>query len=248
MYRYRQTFQVRAYETDPNGELTLPFLVNYFQEVAWNSSAENGASTHKLHDMGLAWVLYRMQIEIDRLPRYAEEIEVQTWPSGRERVYVFRDFRIMAGGEEIARAKSTWLVFNLERRRLSPVPDFIIQVLDNIETPPGYVPTELPVAENDDFTWQTPAQPTRMDEDLNGHVNHGLYFRWLLESLPPETAAQRKLHRVDLTFRKEVLPGDLLSLQAKAGEENAFFHRFLRTNDQEPVATGTTFWLAPNHF
>jgi hypothetical protein len=46
-----------------------------------------------------------------------DTIELETWPSGVDRLFALRDFRIRKRGVVIGRAASQWLLFGIESRR-----------------------------------------------------------------------------------------------------------------------------------
>ena len=111
-------FAVRSYEIDPRGVLTLPTLCNYLQETAGNHATSFDLASDQLLAGGLAWVLIRLQVEVERFPAWREEITVETWPSGFDRLYAQRDFMVIDAEERtVARATSQWFVMDVARRR-----------------------------------------------------------------------------------------------------------------------------------
>jgi acyl-ACP thioesterase len=119
-------------------------VADYLQEAAGHHAAELGVSMQALLEEGRAWVLAHLRLDVDRLPRWEEDVVVETWPSGLDRLYATREFILYAGGreegagketeasrEEIARGTSAWLVIDAERRRPLRPP----QMLRSLETP-----------------------------------------------------------------------------------------------------------------
>ena len=93
-YPGKSQFTVRSSEIDYRGQATMPALVSYMQEAAWENTRDLGISMYDLLERGLTWVLQRLRVEMFRYPKHGESITVKTWASGRERVFLHRDFRI----------------------------------------------------------------------------------------------------------------------------------------------------------
>src|SRR5512147_1202378 len=107
----RDSFAVHSYEVDAFGTLAVPALAGYLQEIAGAHATELGVGLEALRARGLTWVLARLRLEIARLPRLGETIEIATWPSGIERVAARREFLVRgADGEVHAKATSVWYV------------------------------------------------------------------------------------------------------------------------------------------
>ena len=81
-------FTVRSNELDYRGRVTMPTLVSYMQEAAWENTRDLGISMYDLLERGLTWVLQRMRVEMLRYPEHGESITVETWASGRQLVSV----------------------------------------------------------------------------------------------------------------------------------------------------------------
>src|SRR5512138_1797291 len=117
MRSLKESFSVRSYEVDAFNELAVPALWGYLQEAAGLSADRLGFGVKRLMDAGFTWVLARQRLEIARAARFGETVEIETWPNGTERLAAFREFVVRCGGEEIARATSTWFLLELKTRR-----------------------------------------------------------------------------------------------------------------------------------
>ena len=222
----QSTFTVRSTETDQSGQATLPALVGYMQEAAWDNTATMGISMYELLERGLTWVLQRMRVEMFRYPRHREGITVETWASGRERVFLHRDFRVYGADRELlGQATSVWLVMDVVKRQMVSVPDFITAV----EVVPGAEP--LPFAKGKLPQLQEAAYEAQMpvrwhDIDLNRHVTNTRYLQWVLESLPADILDKQQLQEIDIIFKAESTLGDTVAARAGIAEES---HAFLHT-------------------
>jgi acyl-ACP thioesterase len=238
-----ETFKVRANETDTQGRLTLPALVNYLQEAANNNVRQSGASMEELHQRGIAWVLSRMKLELFAYPSHGEEVTVKTFPSGAEKYFFYRDFRVLdAQGRLIGQATSTWPVIDRQKRQMVSVPDFLNVFRIGGDEPP------LPVAKGKlapvGQAWhERSCQVGWYDIDVNAHANNMCYFRWLVEAMPADFLAAHRLAGVDMQFRAEANLGDAIWVRAAPSDgELGFAHQLANPASGKDYALARSVW------
>ena len=237
-------FIIRSNEIDYRGQATLPALVSYMQEAAWENTATLGISMYELLERGLTWVLQRMRVEMFRYPRHRENITVETWASGRERVFLHRDFRIYSESRELlGQATSVWLVMDVVKRQLVSVPDFIMAV----EVVPGQEPLpfakgKLPQLQKAEHEQQVPVR--WHDIDLNRHVTNTRYLQWVLDTLPLEVLEQKQLQELDIIFKAESVLGDTVAsaVSAAEGAAEVYLHRLTSQESGKELVQAKTVW------
>ncbi len=184
MKLHTETFRIRAGEVGPGGLLRLTALADIFQEVAGNNAIAVGYGTDALREQGLTWVLSRLRIAVTNLPRWCDEIVVSTWPSGIERLWAFREFRVeRPDGEVLARGSSAWLILKIASKRPIRPPEFVERAAVGMPPREMASPTEeidLPEGLEPGPSFRA----GRYDLDVNGHANNVAILRWLLEALP----------------------------------------------------------------
>jgi acyl-ACP thioesterase len=205
---FREAARVKANEVGPDGTMRLPALLDLFQEAAGNSATALGWATDTLLAEGKTWVLSRFHLRLRALPRWRDEIAVETWPSGALRVFALREFRASsADGGPFAEATSAWLLVAVPSKKPLRPPAEIVAAAKG--TPPRVIddifePLEAP---RDGGGAEGPrARIGRFDLDLNAHANNVAIFRALLEGLenvPPPFALEAE-------FRGEAFEGDVL--------------------------------------
>ena len=108
--------RVRYSEVDHRGRLTLPALVNYFQDCSTFQSEVLGVGMAWLKSEQKAWVLSHWQIVVDRYPELCEEIAVGTFAYKFRGLMANRNFYMKDGaGRIIARADSSWVFMDLAK-------------------------------------------------------------------------------------------------------------------------------------
>lgn len=238
-----EVHRIRVNEIDDTKTATLPALVNLMQEVAWNNSTNLKYSVYDLMEHGVTWVVYRMQIHIKRYPRQQESITVKSWPSGMDRLYTYRDYKILDDrDQEIVRATSAWLVMDIKKRELVSVPNFIREGLDFAK---GHeqIPldrTKLLPVNNTSRSYQTEVGIFNMD--VNGHVYNTYYFQWLLESMADLKSMGRKVNYIDIQFKGESRNGDILSVISEEISKDAHHHQILNADTETELIRAKTQW------
>jgi len=235
-----EKFKVRVSEVNSKKELTVPSMINLMQEAAWNNAGRLGFSVYDLHGMGITWILHRMQLKINDMAFHGDNITVETWPSGMDKYYVFRDFKVHGQNGLLATAASNWLVFDIKERKLISVP--------------GYLSENVPTANNDHLPRVTGKlqKINNVDSsvdikvgwhqlDPNQHTNNLYYFIWILESLP-EFTFHMNLRSVDIIFKSESQHGDLLECQVQQVEDCRFLHSILNKKQGQQVIQAETIW------
>lgn len=236
---------VRASDVTPNGTASVLALATYFQEAAGRHAAELGVSMQDLLADGKAWVLARLRMEVDRLPEWEDEITIETWPSGLDRLYATREFVFVDDEDrELARGTSAWLVIDTERRRPLRPPS----VLYDIDVPDRPAPLERDAV---DFSPPSAVDRERTfsvryhDLDLNRHVNNVRYLEWALETLPPAMLDERRCVELALQFEAETTLGDFVRASAERREDGGSLrvrHRLAHADTDRTLALATTVW------
>ena len=107
MYTFES--RVRFSEADHTELLTLPGLVNYFQDCSTFQSEDIGYGVESLKKSGLAWILSAWQIVVNRYPKFGEHIRVSTWATDFTGLFGLRNFKMEdEAGEMTAWANSVW--------------------------------------------------------------------------------------------------------------------------------------------
>lgn len=242
-----EKFSVRANEVDFRHRLTIPALVNLLQETAMHNIGAIGLPMHLLKEKNLGWVISRLYLKINEYPKETEQISVETCPHTFEKYYAYRDFRVYNSNQEvICTVSSSWLLFDLEKRQLISIPDFVKQkvTLCTKHPPLPFPKNKIRALQKADY--QANFQVSWHNLDLNKHVNNVVYFQWALDTLPEEILNNFFVNEFDIVFRNECLLGEKVISQAEEvnieqdkSEANAtqktFIHRITKEKDGKEV-------------
>ena len=213
MYTFES--RVRFSEVDATEKLTLPAVVNYFQDCTTFQSEELGRGIEALKAIGKGWILSAWQIEVNRYPKICEKLKIDTWATTFDGIYGNRNFRLRTENDEVlARANSIWVYMDLVKGRpLRPDQDVISAY--EIDPPLDMEPVSRKIALPKELEEREAFPVLRHQIDVNNHVNNCQYIQMALEVLP-ECGRAKKI-RVE--YKKSAVYGDKIVLK-KAVEES----------------------------
>lgn len=239
---YRHTFYLRPLEADPSGGIRHGLLTDFLQQSAWIHAEKLGVGTPLLISKGLTWVLNRLMVNMKSEPESNGPITIETWPSGTEKIFVYRNFRLIDHtGTVCGSARSAWLVVDINRKRAVSPPDFIKNLPVTPEEGNSKLYTEkLPLLQKESYS--AAINVRRQDIDINDHVNNNVLIQWFYECLPYNHGKIGPLKELDIQFKAECHYGDEIISSAEATGDG-FLHLLKRKSDGAELATGRTVWL-----
>lgn len=247
METFRETFTVHSYDVDAFGIIAVPALTGFLMEAAGLHANQLGVGLEALMEKGLTWVLARQRLELPVPIRLGDALEVETWPTGVERLAALRDLVVRRqDGVEVARATTQWFVLDQGSRR--PVrPDAVLDARFPRERTASIVELgagKLPELEHWEF--QKRFHVRYQDIDVNLHANNASYVAWALEAIPLEVWQSSRLTALEVHYLAECrLGGAILSRLVRRDAEPsaaAFAHAVVREEDEKELARITTAW------
>lgn len=232
--------KAQSYHINRFGEVSTPNLFWYMQEIAWEHAHILGFGFDHLREDQLFWVLSRLLVKIERRPRWTEEFTLETWSRGTDGFFAYRDYRFLdKDGEEIIRATSSWLVLDLESRK--------IQRLNQYKNFPAYQESvfgynagkvDAPPASSDLNYY-----PALFSEiDINQHFNTGRYLERINNSYPYSFHEAHKLSELEVNFVREGLPGDALGVNRQEISEDLHLCNVVRDTDNAELIRARLTW------
>ena len=160
------------------------------QEAAGLHAVHLGFGYDDLIKSNTAWILSRVNIKFVNTPLWREDVTLTTWHKGADRLFFLRDFIMKDNqGRERVKATTSWLVLNLETRRLVRDPllmeEGTVCTENVIETPADKVqmPKEIQAEHVLEHT------VAYSDIDMNGHTNNAMYMQWAMDAVDYATAS-----------------------------------------------------------
>ncbi|MBN1780832.1 hypothetical protein JW948_06895 [bacterium] len=240
---WQERFNVHTYEVDALGKMSLPVLGSLLQETASRHANDLNWGYASLIQKNCIWVLTALKIEMTAYPEWDDTLMIETWPSGKNRLYYFRDFRIKNEQEQtLGIATTNWLIIDIDSRR--PARPEITEPFDFTELGTVFPepPRKWPVSE--DITVIETVSVKFDDLDINNHVNNIRYFDWMLRSMEADFRKKHRLRSFEIHFLSEALENDRIQVALK--QESGHFEHLLKQEDSgKSVAQARSSWELP---
>lgn len=206
-FQFCKDFEVRSYQVDPDGKLSLTALSNLFQEIAWRhaDSADFGRNLQEQH---LSWIMARIDIKCKDLPSWGDSIKVYTAGRGQDKLFAFREFSITnLEGHILAQGMSSWVLMNVQTKRIFKPENVLPAKLFNPQENPEWQPDKVKL--KGIFLKSEKLKVRFSDLDLNNHVNNTSYIRWVENILRENTCDTPRLL---INYLAECVMGDELDI------------------------------------
>ena len=219
MKKYIQDITIPCYDTDASWRLKPASFMNYAQEAAGNHAVYLGFGYDDLIASNTAWILSRVHVVFTDTPKWKDRITLATWHKGLERLFFLRDFILTDDqGRERVKATTSWLILNLETRRLVRDPGLSEdgECKENvIETPADKVvmPKDVEAEHVMDH------MVAYSDVDMNAHANNAMYMQWAMDAVDYDIASARPVKEFTINFNHETKPGDKVEIYKARIEE-----------------------------
>jgi medium-chain acyl-[acyl-carrier-protein] hydrolase len=215
---YKKNYHVDYGDSDYYKRLKLSALFNYLQDIASLHSENTNLGIEKLqNDLGVAWVMIRIMLDIKRMPVCNENIVVETWPLQPKKMEIERDFVVSdTDGSVLVSAVSNWVVLDMEKRE--------IQKMENVVAPENYVFIEKKAIDRRMGRLKAAGQLYPVfkksvgysDIDINGHVNNSKYIDFIADCFSLEEHEKHSVKSIQVNYISEALAGDTISLYKDA--------------------------------
>jgi acyl-ACP thioesterase len=196
-------WEINFLQCYPNGYLKYTELCNLFQLTAATHSELGGISFSDMQAHDQAWVLSKMRIEINRLPKWKDKVTIKTWINSLENSRSTRCLELYIGDEKMVGCETFWAVFNTNTRRPEnlALPHEHFEIYSDIKAvETGF--SKINIAQEFELIQQRVVQLS--DLDIVNHANSVKYLEWCLDCIEPELLLKKKIKSLDMNYLKEV--------------------------------------------
>lgn len=204
MYSFKS--RVRYSEINKQGQLSIPSVLNYFQDCSTFQSEHLGVGVDYLKKEKKVWVLNSWQIEFIQDIGMLEDIETGTWSYGAKGVYGYRNFVLnKADGSRAVNANTIWVFTDMVTGVPVKVQSKDVEIYG---TEPKIDMTDYgrKIMTEGEGVKETEFPVRKYHIDTNGHVNNVKYVQFAMEYL--EDNAKVKALRAE--YKKSAKYGDVI--------------------------------------
>ena len=207
---YQMKMKIPFDMADMNGHIKLPDVILLSLQVSGMQSIELGVSDKAiLEDYNLVWIITDYDIEVVRLPRFAEEITIETEALSYNRLFCYRRFTIYdETGQELIHMMATFVLMDRDSRKVHAVESEIVAPYQSdfdkkLIRGPKYDSLNEPISKDYHVRFY--------DLDMNGHVNNSKYLDWIFEVMGADFLTHYIPKKINLKYVKEVRPGGVIT-------------------------------------
>ena len=207
---YQMNMKIPFDMADMNGHIKIPDVILLSLQVSGMQSIELGVSDKAiLEDYNLVWIITEYDIEVVRLPHFAEEITIETEALSYNRLFCYRRFTIYdEAGQELIHMMATFVLMDRDSRKVHAVePEIVAPYQSDFDKKlirgPKYESLNEPISKDYHVRFY--------DLDMNGHVNNSKYLDWIFEVMGADFLTQYIPKKINLKYVKEVRPGGVIT-------------------------------------
>lgn len=214
-------FLAEPFHCDFASRLFMGHLGNHLLNAADFHSNDRGYGMNYLMPRHKTWVLSRLAIEMQEMPKSYDKFTVETWVESAMKYFTSRNFKICASASDVSEetekvygyGKSVWAMIDTETRQ----PVDIFSIHDGLIK--EYIETEkpCPIAASSRVKMGKNAELVRTihtyynDVDVNGHINSVKYIEHVLDLFDLDYYKTHFLQRFEIAYVAESHQGDLLN-------------------------------------
>lgn len=182
MYQFQS--RIRYSEMDSSGRLSLPGMLDYFQDCSVFHSEELGLGMEYLKERELIWAMTFWQIVIKRYPDHCESVKIGTAPYDFKGFIGYRNFWMWDENDgEIAVANSIWSLIHMgDGKPVKITPEMQEKYVLSPKAEMDYANRKI-IFEGEGRP-ETKMTVMQHHLDTNLHVNNGQYVRIAMDYLP----------------------------------------------------------------
>ncbi|MBC5842730.1 acyl-[acyl-carrier-protein] thioesterase [Flavobacterium sp. F-380] len=219
---FSKEWEINFTQCLPNGYLKYTDLCNILQLTAVAHSDVGGISFSDMQEYDQAWVLSRMRVEVQALPKWRDVITVKTWINTLENSRSVRALEMYINDVKIVGCETFWAVFNTQKRR----PEALALPYDHFELYPELRATtegfsKIKFSSEKEMLFNRKVNLS--DLDIVNHVNNVKYLEWCLDLVDTDLLLKQKIKSFEMNFLKELSIQDQVIIHENESEEATVF-------------------------
>lgn len=219
---YSQEWDINFLMCTPNGLLKHTELCNLFQLTAGSHAELGGMSFTDMQEYDQAWVLSRMRVEIDELPKWRDKVTVKTWIHDLHGSRSIRMLEMYLGDRRIIGCITYWAVLNTKLRKpeaLAVPHEHFVKYPDRFATRESFSKINM----NRETALLAEHTVKLSDLDIVFHANNVKYLEWCLDAIDHRPLLKQQLHSFDMNYLRELVLGDTVQILTGKEEKQTYF-------------------------
>ena len=209
---YQKKYYIGSNDVDQFLDLKLSSFFKLMQDIATEHAEIVGTGKKDTIDKGLYWVITRIELDITKMPKYLQTVNLITYP-GDDMKFIFpRYFQLEdLSGNVLIKASSTWMVLNKSNHHPC------LRPFEGKALPQEHLEGELPLPRKcdiDDSSLSLVEQRKvrYSDVDLNGHLNNTKYIDYIVDIHDSDFYKTNRISHFLINYEKELMDNDVFLL------------------------------------
>lgn len=223
MNHYQCDYRITPLASDMFGLCRPSSLLGFIQDASLRHEDQIGFDRHKMREeRGAVWLMARAWYSLSSPLRLDDNISIATQPRPVDGMFLYRDFDIYLGNEQVGEAVNVWIIVDAESYR--PLrPSFIkLEASGEVKTiKPGKIK----------FPGIPQPSGSRLirysDTDYYGHMTNTRYADVVCDAAELNRLNKLYVRTMQINYLKEALPGEELLLSAFNSGDTTY----IRAND-----------------
>lgn len=216
-----QNFKLGFRDVNKNYKLTNTALLGFFEDTAGVHSSNVGYGLLDIEKTNLTWFLIYEKVKVLKRLTYGDNIKINTWTNGKNRLYAFRDYEATDDfGEKVAIASSRWVPINCKDGSIMKLDDetFNKYGAENVLNFEDEKTSKI--KEPETYSKIKEYTITKAMIDMNNHVHNTYYLSFIYEVLPDELQ-DTEFNDVEILYKNQILYNDIVKIMySKENDEN----------------------------
>lgn len=205
---FKESFFVRSSEANIDWDLKLSSLFKLFQNTSVEATESLGMGKDKTLEKGYLWVISRVYVVINKMPKYLDNFTIETYPEPMMHFIYPRQYLIKdETGNILVRMSAVWALISAKTRKIlfPSETNVIVPGItkgNELEYPVDFVKKDVEIKEKRIIR--------NSDTDINGHLNNTRYVDFIQDL----KACDKKINTFAIAYFEEVKEGEVLVLSA----------------------------------
>ncbi len=207
-----ESLTVASFESDFTGRMALHGMFERFQDIAGLHATHLNLGFDTLRKAGVAWMLSRVKVNIEDLPKWGDTVTLRTWPKGVDRLFAMRDFRLSSeSGRPLALATTCWLLVDLEKGKPRRIESLNVDLrYPGAEHAIKFVPDKITPAARTVQVYEKSILASELD--VNEHVNNAQYVKWIVDCFDPAHLWSKSVKSIQVNYLDQARYGDKIGV------------------------------------
>ncbi len=234
-------FMAEPFHCDFSQRLFMGHLGNHLLNAADFHSTARGFGMRYLLTIQRSWVLSRLAIEMEEMPRMYSKFNVETWVESAMRYFTSRNFRVVGTETDesgnssehvLGYGRSIWAMIDTESRQPTDIFSIDNGAINNWIVKDK----ECPIDKGGRVKMDDGAELVRTidtyynDVDINGHINSVKYIEHVLDLWDMQWYREHRIKRIEIAYVAEAHQGDRLSFYREQTGDQEYCVRIVKTD------------------